>query len=302
MPVTVTPLHPHFMAEIGGIDLTSPVAPETFAEIAAAFDRHGVLLFRDQGVTDSQQVDFSALFGPVFTATRYHRPGEVQDRRKEMSPITNTDHEGRILPPDDSRRMHNRANQLWHTDNSFKHVPARCSLLSAREIPGSGGNTEFADMRAAYDALPEARKREIDDLVVEHSIFHSRALIGFTEYSEGARKELPPVRQVLVRTMPGSGRKALYIAAHASHVIGWPEEKGRALLAELMEFATRPEFVYSHRWQVGDLVVWDNRCTMHRATPYAEMSERRVLYRTTVSDEVNTVERRDRESVATLST
>ena len=291
MPVTVTPLHKHFMAEIGGVDLTRPVAPETFAEIRAAFDRHAILVFHGQPVSDTQQVEFSALFGPVFTTTRYHRPQEVQDRRKEMSPITNIDHEGRILLPDDDRRMHARANQLWHTDNSFKHVPALCSLLSAREIPGTGGNTEFADMRAAYDALPEARKQEIDRLIVEHSIFHSRAKIGFTDYSDGARRELPPVQQVLVRELPESGRKALYIAAHASHVIGWPVEKGRQLIAELMEFATQPEFVYSHRWRAGDLIVWDNRCTMHRATPYAEMTERRVLYRTTVSDEINSVER-----------
>lgn len=290
MPITVTQLHPHFFAEIGGVDLTRPVPAETFAEIHAAFERHAVLLFRDQPISDEQQVAFSALFGPVFTATNYHRAGEKRRLRGEMADISNLDHDGSLLPPDDERRMFARANQLWHTDNSFKHVPARCSLLSAREITERGGETELADMRAAWDALPEAKQREIEGLVVEHSIFHSRAQIGYTTFSEGARAELPAVQQVLVRQLP-YGRKALYIASHASHILGWPVEQGRRLLEELMAHATRPEFVHRHHWRVGDLLVWDNRCTMHRALPYEEMTERRVLHRTTVSDEVNTVER-----------
>lgn len=295
MSISVRKLHPLFVGEVTGVDLTKPIPPETFTEIEAAFHEHAVLVFRNQPVTDEQQVAFSELFGPVFSVTKYHRPNEVRRLREEMSDISNIDHEGKILPANDDRRLHNRANQLWHTDNSFKHVPARASLLSAREIPSEGGNTEFADMRAAYDALPDARKREIDDLVVEHSIFHSRKRMGIEVYTDGARNELPPVQQVLVRRHPGSGRKALYIASHASHVIGWPEEKGRELVDELLDFATQPQFVYSHRWTEGDLIVWDNRCTMHRATPYDEMGVRRILHRTTVSDEVNTVERRDRE-------
>jgi alpha-ketoglutarate-dependent 2,4-dichlorophenoxyacetate dioxygenase len=209
-----------------------------------------------------------------------------------MSDISNIDHEGRLLDANDERRLHNLANQLWHTDNSFKHIPARASLLSARVIPASEGDTEFADMRAAYDALPEERKQEIDDLIVEHSIFHSRKRMGIDAYSDGARNELPPVQQVLVRTHPGSGRKALYIASHASHIVGWPVAKGRKLIDELLDFATQPQFVYRHKWNEGDLIVWDNRCTMHRATPFDEMKVKRVLHRTTVSDEINTVERR----------
>jgi alpha-ketoglutarate-dependent 2,4-dichlorophenoxyacetate dioxygenase len=291
MALTVTRLHPFFFAEVKGVDLRQPVTPDLFAEIEAAFNDHAVLLFRDQPVTDEQQVAFSALFGPVFTATKYHRAGEKPRLRGEMSDISNIDHQGRLLSPDDERRLHARANQFWHTDNTFKHIPARCSLLSAREIPASEGDTEYADMRAAYDALPEARKREIDDLIVEHSIFYSREKMGFTSYSAGARAELPPVQQVLVRTHPATGRKALYIASHASHVIGWPVEKGRKLIEELLDFATQPQFVHRHRWREGDLVVWDNRCTMHRATPYDEMTVRRVLHRTTVSDEMNSVER-----------
>ncbi len=296
MTIEVTSLHPLFMARVDGIDLTQPVTPGAFEEIAAAFDRHAVLLFRDQHITDAEQVAFSAHFGGVFTATNYHRKGQKSRLRAEMADISNLDHDGELMAADDTRRAFNEANRLWHTDNSFKQVPSRCSLLSAREIPPSGGETEFADMRAAYDALPKARKREIDELIVEHSIMHSRARLGYTDFSEGARNELPPVRQVLVRTHPGTGRKALFIASHASHVVGWPEEKGRRLIEELLDFATQPQFVHRHEWRVGDLVVWDNRCTMHRARPYDDMNQRRDLRRTTVSDDINTVERRAAEA------
>jgi alpha-ketoglutarate-dependent 2,4-dichlorophenoxyacetate dioxygenase len=291
MAITVKRLHPLFFAEVGGVDLAGPVGPDLFAEILGAFHEHAILLFRNQAIDDAQQVAFSALFGPVFTATKYHWKNEKRRLRAEMADISNLDHDGRLLAADDERRFHNRANQLWHTDNTFKHIPARCSLLSAREIPPSGGDTEFADMRAAYDALPEDRKREIDDLIVEHSIFYSRTKMGFAGYTDGARTELPPVQQVLVRRHPGTGRNALYLASHASHVVGWPVEKGRRLIEELTEFATQPQFVHRHRWREGDLVVWDNRCTMHRATPYDDIGQRRVLHRTTVSDEMNSVER-----------
>ena len=179
------------------------------------------------------------------------------------------------------------------TDNTFKHVPARCSLLLAREVPDEGGDTEFADMRAAYDALPAAKQDEIQDLIAEHSIFYSRSLLGYEGYTEGARNELPPVKQVLVRDNPETGRKALYLAAHASHIVGQPKAEGRALLDALTEHATQPAFVYRHKWRPDDLVLWDNRCTMHRATPYDELGARRDLQRTTVADEINSVERRD---------
>lgn len=300
MPITVSPQTPDFFAEVRGVDLTEPLDPAVFAEIEAAFDAYAVLVFPGQSLSDEQQVAFSAHFGPVFTATNYHRPGKERRLRPEMSDISNIGHDGGLLAADDERRLHGRANQLWHTDNTFKHVPARCSLLAAHEIPPSGGNTEFADMRAAYDALPDDCKREIDSLIAEHSIFYSRERMGFTGFSDGARAELPPVQQVLVRTHPATGRKALYIASHASHIIGWPVEKGRRLIEELLDFATQPQFVYAHRWQTGDLVIWDNRCTMHRARPYEEMTERRVLHRTTVSDEINSVERarRDRTGAA----
>jgi alpha-ketoglutarate-dependent 2,4-dichlorophenoxyacetate dioxygenase len=296
MTITVSRRGRTFFAEVGGVDLSRPMTPGLFSDIDGAFNTHAVLLFRDQFITDDQQVAFSEFFGPVFTATKYAWRDEKRRLRAEMADISNIDHTGTLLAADDQRRFHNRANQLWHIDNTFKHVPARCSLLSAREIPPEGGNTQFADTRAAHDALPPARKREIETLIVEHSIQWSRRLMGFTDFSETAREGLPPVRQVLVRSHPVSGRKALYLASHASHVIGWPNDKGRALLDELVAFSTRPEFIHEHEWREGDLIIWDNRGTMHRALPYDEMNQRRVLHRTTVSDEINTVERRAREA------
>ena len=213
--------------------------------------------------------------------------------RPDVADISNLDPEGRLLARGDRRNLFNLGNQLWHTDSSFKHIPAKCSLLSARELPSpgpmGGGETEFADMRAAWDALPDARKCQLDGLVVEHSIFRSRSQIGFAEFNDDISMELPPVRQALVRHHRYLGRTSLYLASHASHIIGWPVEEGRALIEELIAFATQPKFVYQHRWTVGDLVIWDNRCTMHRGRPYDE-TQRRVLHRATVSDYANTLE------------
>ena len=220
MTIAVSRCYSTFFAKIGGVDLTLPMTSGLFGEIDAAFNEHAVLLFRHQNVTDVQQVAFSALFGPVFTATKYAWQDEKQRLRAEMADISNIDHSGALLAADDQRRLHGRANQLWHTDNIFKQIPARCSLLSAREIPASGGNTQFAGMRAAYDVLSEARRRKIDGLIVEHSIFCSREKMGFTDFSEATRTALPPVPQVLVRQNAATGRNALYLASHASHVIG----------------------------------------------------------------------------------
>ena len=291
MAITVTPLHPHIGAEIRGLDLTRPVAPEAFSVIDAAFSRHAVLVFPDQPLSDEQQIAFSRLFGPLETSPDYAGSKKSRLPHREIADISNLDPEGRVMSAEDKRLLFNRGNQLWHTDSSFKFVPARCSLLSAREIPPSGGETEFADMRAAYDALPADKKQVIEGLVVEHSIFRSRALIGFSEFNEDIHRELPPVPQLLVRRHAGSGRKTLYLASHASHVIGWPVEEGRRLIEELVAFATQPHFVYPHRWRVGDLVIWDDRCTMHRGRPYDDTRHRRDMHRTTVSDEINSVER-----------
>jgi alpha-ketoglutarate-dependent 2,4-dichlorophenoxyacetate dioxygenase len=291
MAIEVTPLHPTLGAEVHGVDLTRPMVPEIFAEIEAAFHHYGILIFPEQPVSDEQQLAFSRLFGPLEVNPNY--AGTRLRLRPDLADISNLDPEGRVLARDDRRNLFNLGNQLWHTDSSFKRIPAKCSLLSARELPSpnpiGGGETEFADMRAAWDALPEARKRELDGLVVEHSIFRSRSQIGFADFNDEISKELPPVRQALVRHHRYSGRTSLYLASHASHVIGRPVEEGRALLEELIAFATQPQFVYRHCWTVGDLVIWDNRCTMHRGRPYDD-TQRRVLHRTTVSDVANTIE------------
>jgi alpha-ketoglutarate-dependent 2,4-dichlorophenoxyacetate dioxygenase len=291
MAIEVSPLHPTLGAEVRRVDLTRPVPPEIFAEIEAAFNRHGILVFPDQPVTDEQQLAFSRRFGPLEVNPNY--AGATMRLRPDVADISNLDPEGRVLARDDRRNLFNLGNQLWHTDSSFKRVPAKCSLLSARELPSpgpmGGGETEFADLRAAWDALPEARKRQLDGLVVEHSIFRSRSQIGFADFNDEIFRELPPVTQALVRHHPASGRTSLYLASHASHIVGWPVEEGRALIEELIAFATQPQFVHQHRWRVGDLVIWDNRCTMHRGRPYDD-AQRRVLHRTTVSDCANTVE------------
>jgi alpha-ketoglutarate-dependent 2,4-dichlorophenoxyacetate dioxygenase len=291
MSVEVTPLHPTLGAELRGVDLTQPVTPEVFTEIEAAFNRHGVLVFPEQPVTDEQQLAFSRLFGPLEVNPNY--AGAKMRLRADVADISNLDPEGRVLVRDDPRNLFNLGNQLWHTDSSFKRIPAKCSLLSARELPSpgpmGGGETEFADLRAAWDALPEAKKRGLEGLVVEHSIFRSRSQIGFADFNDEIYRQLPPVPQALVRHHPASGRTSLYLASHASHIIGWPVERGRALIGELIAFASQPQFVYRHSWTVGDLVIWDNRCTMHRGRPY-DATQRRVLHRTTVSDVANTLE------------
>jgi len=291
MAITVTPLHPHIGAEIRGVDLGRPVPLDVFATIDAAFNRHAVLVFPKQPLGDKQQIAFSRLFGPLETSPEYAGSKKSRLPHREIADISNLDPDGRVMSAEDKRLLFNRGNQLWHTDSSFKYVPARCSLLSAREIPPAGGETEFADLRAAYDALPEERRRALEGLVAEHSIFRSRALIGFTEFNEDIRRELPPVPQLVVRRHASSGRKTLYLASHASHIIGWPLEDGRRLIEELIAFATQPQFVYQHRWRVGDLVIWDDRCTMHRGRRYDDTKYRRDMHRTTVSDEVNSVER-----------
>jgi alpha-ketoglutarate-dependent 2,4-dichlorophenoxyacetate dioxygenase len=279
MAIGLTPLHPTLGAEARGVDLTRPAMPEVFAEIEAAFNRHGILVFPDQPVTDEQQLAFSCLFGPLEANPNY--AGAKMRLRPDIADISNLDPRG----PGACAR---RPPQL---------VPAKCSLLSARELPSCGGETEFADLRAAWDALPAARKRELDGLVVEHSIFRSRSQIGFADFNDEIFKELPPAQQALVRHHPASGRTSLYLASHASHIVGWPVEEGRALIEELIAFATQPQFVYQHRWTVGDLVIWDNRCTMHRGRPYDD-TQRRVLHRTTVSDVANTLEQ---EGLVTIS-
>jgi alpha-ketoglutarate-dependent 2,4-dichlorophenoxyacetate dioxygenase len=285
MTISTTALHPLFVGEVSGVDLRVPVDQETFHEIAQALDRYSVLVLRDQPLTDEQQIAFSRLFGPLETAI-----GSIRKDRKSrlgcrlIADVSNLDGNDDIRSRSDPWRLMQLANQLWHTDSSFKRVPGRISFLSARELPPTGGETEFADLRAAYDALDAATKELIEDLVAEHSMFHSRSLVGYTDFTEEERAALPPVARTLVRVHPGSGRRTLYLASHASHIIGWPEERGRALLGGLTEFSTQPRFVYQHHWRPTDLVVWDNRCTLHRALPYDDTRHRRDMRRTTVED------------------
>ena len=291
MALTVSALHPFFVGEASGVDLRVPVDQQTFREIAQALDRYAVLVFRNQPLGDEQQIAFSSLFGPLETAM-----GSIRKDRKSrlgnrlLADVSNLDENDEIRSGSDSWRLMQLGNQLWHTDSSYKRVPGKLSFLSAHELPPAGGETEFADLRAAYDALDAATQERIEDLVAEHSIFHSRSLVGYTDFTEEERVALPPVRRTLVRVHPGSGRKTLYLASHASHVIGWPVEQGRALLRELIEFSTQPRFVHQHHWRLNDLVVWDNRCTLHRGRPYDDAGHRRDMRRTTIEDIAPTLE------------
>ncbi len=278
-----------FAGEVSGIDLTRPLSDAEVAAVHAGMDRFGVLVFHDQQLSDDQQLAFSRQLGPLEQAT-----GDIaapQDRRMSMdlNDISNLDKHGEVLPRDDRRRLFGLGNQLWHSDSSFKDVPAKYSLLSARKIPPTGGNTEFADMRAAYDALDEATKREIHDLICAHSQVFSRGILGFDDFTEAERQKWAPVRQRLVRRHPITGRLSLYLASHAGGIEGWPVPEARAFLRDLTEHATQRQFVYAHVWKPWDLVMWDNRVTMHRARRY-DPAEVRDMRRTTLTNEVSSLE------------
>lgn len=291
MAITLYPITPNFGAEIGDVDLRNSLSADDGATIMQAFSKYAVLVFPDQDLTDDQHVQFAQIFGPM-----EHNINSYQDEVKKdridtrISDVSNLDHDNQILPAESRKRMSGLANRLWHTDSIFRHIPARASLLYARTVVPLGGRTEFADMRAAWDALTPAMKDCVDKLVVEHSIFHSRSKMGFTNFSERERASLPPSMQLMVRTIPETNQKSLYIASHAMRVLGMPDSEGTTLLEKLMTHATQRQFVYSHRWRVGDLVMWDNRCTMHRGTDYDERRWPRNMGRATVSDIGNTVE------------
>lgn len=279
MSLTIRELTPVFGAEINDVDITRPVEDSVFAEISAAFEEYSVLLFRDQVLDDEQQIAFSKRFGPLeVTVSANPAGGSAFARQSNLDVKT-----GEAIPPDDRRMLYQRGNQLWHSDSSFKPVPSLCSLLSARIVPPEGGNTEFINTRAAYGALPQATKDRIEGLVAEHWFAHSRRMTMPGILTPEQEAEVPPVRQAVVRTNPANGRKALFLGAHASHIIGWPIEEGRAFLRELLELCDQPAFFYSHRWREGDLVVWDNRCVLHRATTYDSVKYQRLMQRTTVA-------------------
>lgn len=284
MSITVRQLHPLFVGEVSGADLSAPVNAADFAAIQAAIDQHAVLVFHGPRLSQEAQVEFATRFGPLEPQNGVLTTGVAPRITRHLVDISNLDDKNAVLGQQDRRRMFALGNQLWHTDSSFKRTPAAYSLLHAHEVTPEGGETQFVDTRAAYDALSPKLKQRIEGLIAEHSIFTSRAKLGFTDFSDEERRATPPVHRPLVRLHPGSGRKALYLASHASHIVGWPVPDGRMLLRELAEHATQPQFVYTHRWQVGDLVIWDNRCTMHRGRPYDGEAHRRDMRRATVQD------------------
>ncbi|MBV8031673.1 MAG: TauD/TfdA family dioxygenase [Betaproteobacteria bacterium] len=290
MHLNLKPLHPLFAAEATGVDLRTPPTPELSAAIHEAMNRYAVLVLPGQAIDDEEQLRFAASLGKLEPMPAQVELEKQRLKHREMVDISNLDTDGSILKADDRRRMFNLGNQLWHTDSSFKRTPAMFSMLHARSIPPAGGETEFADMHAAWDELPEATKALVEPLVCEHSLLYSRALLGFEDWTEEDRKAFAPVPQRLVRRHPGSGRKSLYLASHIGAIRGWPRPEALMLVRELMEHATQPRFVYRHKWRVNDLVIWDNRCTMHRGRPYDDKRYERDMRRATTEDVGPTLE------------
>jgi len=281
--IDTRPLHPSFAAEISGIDATRPLSPATVAAIETAMDRYSVLVLRDQRLTDEQQLAFSRSFGALeeTRGTGISKLGELR-LHPAFADVSNLNENNQLLARDNRRRLYSLGNMLWHSDSSFKAVPAKYSILSGRVVASSGGDTEFADMRVTYEALDAATKSEIEDLVCEHSLIYSRELLGFADLTPEERETMRPVRQRLVRTHPGSGRKSLYLASHIGTIVGWPVPEARAFILDLVEHATQRAFVYVHKWRPYDLVMWDNRCTMHRVRRY-DNTQPRDMRRTTVA-------------------
>jgi alpha-ketoglutarate-dependent 2,4-dichlorophenoxyacetate dioxygenase len=288
--VTVQPITENFAAEVGDIDLGKPVSPGDIAAIKAAFTRYAVLVFPDQGFSDESHLDFARHFGPLETSVFKLRNDHKMRLDEKMADVGNLDADNNILKADDRIRLYNLGNRMWHTDSSFKALPAYCSILHGRSIPPVGGHTEFADLRAAYDALPEATKQRVAGLVAEHSLMTSRAKLGFKDFNETEREAFRPVPQVIARKLPDSGRMSLYLASHAGTIQGMQDEEARRLLEELIAHATQRQFVYTHRWRVNDLVMWDDRCTMHRGTDFDDQRYKRDMRRATVSDVAPTCE------------
>jgi alpha-ketoglutarate-dependent 2,4-dichlorophenoxyacetate dioxygenase len=284
MAISIRRLHPTFVGEVSGVDITKPLSRDQVAEIEAGMHEHAVLVFHDQPLTDQQQIEFTRNFGEleVTLAGQMKKPEERRFQQLELGDISNMDEHERLRARDDARRMYALANRLWHSDASFRAVGAGYTLLHARVVPSNGGNTEFADMRAAYAALSEQDKAEVADLVCEHSIVFSRAQIGMEVKSDEHAERLKPVPHPLVITDPANGRKSLYLSSHIGGIRGWPVPEARAFIRDLAEHATERRFVYSHEWQVNDLVMWDNRTVMHRARRFRDLEEKRDLRRTSL--------------------
>ncbi len=290
MPLSIRPLHPVFAAEVTGVDCTRPLDREQVAAIEVGMDEYAVLVFRGQRLTDAEQIAFTRHFGELES---YGTPGHIRRREDQrlgpgIADFSNLDKDGRIMSAEDRVWFFKLGDRLWHSDSSFRPIPAKYSLLSARVIPSWGADTEFADMRAAYDALDPRTKAEIEDLVCEHSLIYSREAIGFTDLTPEEVAAFEPVRQPLVRTHPVTGRKSLFLASHAGAIVGWTIPEARMFLRDLSEHATQREFVYSHSWRPYDLVMWDNRTTMHRARRF-DRNEARDMRRTTLAGEAATI-------------
>jgi alpha-ketoglutarate-dependent 2,4-dichlorophenoxyacetate dioxygenase len=289
MALAIRQLQKHFVGEVSGLDLRVPLTWEQAAEVEAAMDKYAVLVFHDQDITDEQQLAFALNFGEREKA----RGGTIVKKDEYrlttgLNDVSNLGKDGKPLARDSRAHLFNLGNCLWHSDSSFRPIPAKFSLLSARVVNPKGGNTEFADMRAAYDALDDETKAEIEDLICEHSLMYSRGSLGFLDYTDEEKAMFKPVLQRLVRTHPVHGRKSLYLSSHAGAIKGMSMPEARLLLRDLTEHATQPEFVYVHKWKLHDLVMWDNRQTMHRVRRY-DQSQPRDMRRATVAGTEPTV-------------
>jgi alpha-ketoglutarate-dependent 2,4-dichlorophenoxyacetate dioxygenase len=291
MSVSIRQIHPVFAGEVSGLDCRAPLSRDEVAAIEAGMDQYAVLVFRDQKLTDQQQIDFTRHFGEL---EGYKTQGHIRKQADSrlgagMADFSNLDKAGNIMSDQDRVWFFKLGDRLWHSDSSFRPVPAKYSLLSGRIIPSWGANTEFADMRAAYDALDDRTKQEVEDLICEHSLAFSREAIGFNDLTPEERAAFRPIRQRLVRTHPVTGRKSLFLSAHAGTILGWTVPEARMFLRDLTEFATKDRLVYSHEWRIDDLVIWDNRTTMHRARRFGR-DEVRDVRRTTLAGDVATIE------------
>lgn len=293
MSVRIEPVYSDFVAEIGDVDLAQPLSAEDWRAIDDAFHTYGVLVFPGQVLEAEQHLDFARRFGPIEDSAKGFAPDDAKLRlTRGIGDVSNLTMDGKVWDPDSPARGFQLGNRLWHTDSTFRTVPARASLLYGCSIAPVGGQTEFADMRAAYDALPAAMQARLENLIAEHSITTSRARMGYVDFGPLNQGGLGKVPQVLVRRSERTGRPSLYLAAHAGRIFGMPDDEGKALIDELIAHATQRQFTYLHRWRANDLVMWDNRCTMHRGRPFEDLRWARDFRRATVSDEISSLERR----------
>jgi alpha-ketoglutarate-dependent 2,4-dichlorophenoxyacetate dioxygenase len=288
MSASIFPVTPRFAAEVGDLDLRYPIAPDDLAAVRVAFQSYAVLVFPAQDLSAEQHLAFAANFGPLERTVQLAMKSEKLRVREEIADVANMGPDGKLWKKDSRMRAFQlRGNRLWHTDSSFKAPTGYASLLYARSVPPVGGHTEFADLRAAYETLPAATKERLRGLMAEHSLLYSRGKLGFTDFNDEERKAFAPVVRPLVRTLPDSNRSTLYIASHVGRIRGLSDEEATTLMNELTAHATQRQFVYTHRWRVGDVVMWDNRCTMHRGTDYDDLRWPRDMQRATTSDSID---------------